>query len=97
MLQFHLYYYQVSRSLYFEVWKKENPEKDDQKYAQYWRKLKAEEMQVCRSTPSHLILSDTSNDLDQLYEDRAKEIVRHRCPRHLSRHLSNVAFIQNSN
>ena len=72
ILQFHLYYYHVSRSLYFEVWKKENPERDDQKYAYYWRKLKAEEKQVRRSTPSHLILSDTSNDLDQLYEDRAK-------------------------
>ena len=77
MLQFHLYYYHVSRSLYFEVWKKENPGKDDQKYAYYWRKLKAEEKQVCRSTPLHPILSDTSDDLNQAYEDHAKEIVRH--------------------
>jgi hypothetical protein len=78
----------------FKDWEKANPDKDKKKFEHYWRKvIPPNEKQVCRSIPSRLILSDTSSDLKQVYEDRANELVRRYCLCYSSRYLSNIALI----
>jgi len=74
----------VPRSLCLEDWKKANPETDEKKFTNYWRKLPSDQKQARRSLPSHLILADVSDVLNQPYENRANGLVRHRYLRYSS-------------